>query len=80
MTSSKQRRVKDRLRRCIERGVQRQADAVRTPAAPAGLLEGLRNINRSVTKALDVAGVPDKFQGVQPDDWDMNEDEGRFWK
>lgn len=75
MASTKQKRIQNALRRHIERGVQ----AVGRKRPASALADSLRNVNRTTTRVLDEAGVPDCFQGVA-EDWDMDEDEARFWK
>lgn len=44
------------------------------------LQDALRNVRRTTERALDEAGVPEQYRGAEPADWDMDEDEGRFWK
>lgn len=74
--SSRQRRIEDALRRYVEKGVA-QARRPKPRAAVSSLADGLRNVNRTATRALDEAGVPDQFQG-EVGDWDLDEREGRF--
>lgn len=69
MTSTKQRRTQDALRREIERGIAKAAAPERKPAPPSPLLSALRNVNRTTTAALDAAGVPDRLQGAGQEDW-----------
>lgn len=40
----------------------------------ADLRAGLRNFQRSATRALDVAGVPDRLQGGGQEEWDDEEE------
>lgn len=69
MPSSRQKRMADALRREIERGVVKAA----APAKPNALLDGLRNVRRTATRALDEAGVPDQFQGIDGE-WEDYDD------
>lgn len=73
MASTKQKRIQNALRRHIERSMQ----VVGRQRPASALADSLRNVNRTTTRVLDEAGVPDQFQGVA-EDWDLDEHEGRF--
>lgn len=78
MTSSKRRALEDALRRETEKMVR---DAIvygvgmRRGGKHILLQEALRNINRSATRALDVAGVPDVLQGAGQEEWERDFDD-----
>lgn len=67
----------EKAARCAKRGLD---DVIGRPEPHGNLKDALRNVSRSATRALDTAGVPDELQGAGPEDWDMDENEARFWK
>lgn len=91
-TSERRRLLREQLQRDAEIMMKAARDAIAAGELRMGLddrylsndalrlKDALRNVNRSATRALDVAGVPDAFQGAGPEDWDMDENEARFWK
>lgn len=78
MTSSKKRALEEALRRETEK-MARDAIVygvgVRHGSKHIALKDALRNVNRTATRALDVAGVPDVFQGAGQEDWERDFDD-----
>lgn len=78
MVTSKRRALEEALRRETEK-MARDAVVYGVGVLHGGkhvaLKDALRNVNRTATRALDVAGVPDVFQGAGQEDWDSNDTE-----
>lgn len=68
-------------RRLLHEQLQRDAEKAARDAMVYGtgvlhggrhveLKDALRNVNRSATRALDTAGVPDRLQGAGQEEWE----------
>lgn len=72
--SRKTTALHDRLRVEVS-GTDREKLRAAAQSDLGTLVAGLRNVNRTTTQALDMAGVPDRLQGEGPADWDTNDEE-----
>lgn len=46
------------------------ADVIGRPEPRGNLRDMLRNVNRTATRSLDEAGVPDRLQGAGQEEWE----------